>query len=166
MKYLIFICLFLSFISCNKSNEWTEKERQDFKIKCSKTIYFKPDPISFTGFEFDEIDSVKVVEKNDSKKVNTFFFHADKENNLNRIEDKIYWAHIENNLNVNHSYEFYLGKDKPYILDNMEMIMWAQYTSNGEGWGCEMGNFTIDNKKFEHIGNINFTKRGFKEKWE
>jgi hypothetical protein len=85
---------------------------------------------------------------------------------LNRIEDKIYWAHIENNLNFNHSYEFYLGKDKPYILDNMEMIMSAQYNSNGEGWGCEMGNFTIGNKKFEHIGNINFTKRGFKEKWE
>jgi hypothetical protein len=166
MKYLILICLFFPFISCNKLNEWTEKERQDFKIKCSKTIYFNPSPISFTGFEFEEIDSVKVVEKSNSKKINTFFVYVDKENHMNRIEYKIYWANIEQNFNVNNSYEFYLGKDKPYVLDNMEMIMWAQYTMKGEGWGCEMGNFTIDNKRFEHIGNIDFTKRGFKQKWE
>ncbi|MTH15596.1 hypothetical protein [Flavobacterium sp. LC2016-01] len=162
MRYSILFCLLLSLISCNKLYEWTEKERQDFKTKCSQTIYFIPDPISFTGFEFDEIDSIKVIEKSNLKKISTFFIYLDKENNLNRPEYKTYWTHIEKNLNVNHSYEFYLGKDKPYILNNMEMIMWAQYTMKGEGWGCEMGNFTIDNQKFEHVGNINFTKRGFK----
>ena len=39
------------------------------------------------------------------------------------------------------------------------MIMWSQYTQTSEGWGCKMGNYTIDNEKFEHSGNIKFIKR-------
>ena len=61
---------------------------------------------------------------------------------------------------------FYLGEEKPYILDNMEIVMSAQYTMGGEGWGCEMENFTIDNEKFEDSGNIRFKKRGFKYDYE
>ena len=147
-------------------NEWTEKERQEFKTKCSETIIFEANPIYFTGFDFDEIDTVQVIERSNSKSVDTFYIYTDIENSLNSKEDKKYWADINKKLNIKNAYEFYLGNDKPYILDNMEMIMWSQYTMAGEGWGCQMGNFTIDNKKFEHVGNIEFRRRGYKYSWE
>ena len=159
-----FLLLFpLMLFSCLKLNEWTDKEREDFKRKCSETTTFIEGPICFTGFQFEEIDTIKVIEKDNLKEIDTFFIYAEKERDSNDSIYKKNWANIVREINVNNSYEFYLGKDKPYILDNMEMIMWAQYTMMSEGWGCEMGNFTIDNEKFEHVGNINFTKREFKE---
>ena len=159
IKKVLIIFLSITLFSCWKSNEWSEKERNDFKKKCAETKTFKVNPICFTGFEFNEVKSIKIIEKNKSESIDTFHIHAQTFRDKHDSIYKQHWADINKEFNVSNTYEFYIGKDKPYILDNMEMIMWAQYTMGGEGWGCEMGNFTIDDEKFEHTGNIVFKKR-------
>ncbi len=162
IKNLLFIGLSLTLFSCWKSSEWTENERNVFKKKCTETKTFKEGSICFTGFDFNEVNKIKVIEKYKSKPIDTFYIYAEKFRDNHDSIYKQHWADVNKEFNVKNSYEFNIGKDKPYILDNMEMIMWAQYTMGGEGWGCEMGNFTIDNEKFEDVGNIVFTKRGIK----
>ena len=155
------LILLITLTSCWNTN-WSEKERKEFSEKCSKQIYFNTGSICFTGFEFNEIREVKAIEKNGLEILDTILMKIEIQRDNHDKNYKRYWGQTDTEFNVNHSYEFILGSDKPYILDNMEMIMWAQYTMGGEGWGCEMGNFTIDNEKFEHRGNICITKRGFK----
>lgn len=165
MKHLFSLCFFLVFFSCK--NEWTEKERQDFEKDCSKKTHFEPGNVCFTGFKHEDIDTITIIEKSNSVRVDSFTVYANTINNLDKPDNnEEYWAYIDRRFNIKHNYEFHLGEDKPYILKDMEMIMWAQYTMKGEAWGCEMGNYTIDNEKFEHVGNIYFKKRGFKHKWE
>ena len=159
-KHIYLLISLLLLTSC-WSTEWTEKERKDFSEKCSKQINFNAGSIHFDGFEFNELDNAKVIEKNGLKVLDTIVIKIDTHRGNHDKQHKRYWGGFDIDLNVNHSYEFILGNDEPYVLNNMKMIMWAQYTMGGEGWGCEMGNFTIDNEKFEHQGNIGFKKRGF-----
>lgn len=157
--YLL-IPLFL-LVSC-WSTEWTEKEREEFSQKCSQKTHFNVGAICFTGFEQDEVTIVKAIEKNGLKILDTILIDVNAIRRSDHDKEYLrYWGSSDIEFNVNHSYEFILGNEEPYVLNNMEMIMWAQYTMGGEGWGCEMGNFTIDEEQFEGIGNICITKRGY-----
>lgn len=166
IEAIIFSALLISLTGCWNSSSWTEEERETFRTKCESQIYFDTDPICFTGFTYEEIDTVIVLEKDSITTIDTIYIYTRQERSKHDKENQKFWGSPDTEFNVNHSYEFYLESDTPYVLDNMEMIMWAQYTMAGEGWGCEMGNFTIDNEKFEHQGNIYFKKRGFKYDWE
>ena len=166
VKNIIFLLLIIFLTGCLNSSKWTEEERKAFKSKCSSQIYFNTDPICFTGFEFEEIDTVIVIEKDSVTTLDTLYIYPKQQRDKHDEQYHKYWGASDVQFNVNHTYEFYLGSNKPYVLDNMEVIMWVQYTMAGEGWGCKMGNFTIDNEKFEHEGNIYFTKRGFKYGWK
>lgn len=157
----IFIGLtLLSLTSCWNA-DWTEEEREEFRTECESKTEFDVDPICFIGFEYDEIDTIRIIEKDSLDILDTLYIYPkESQSEHDKSSDKI-WSSPKVSFNVNHSYEFYLDSDTPYVLDNMEMIMWAQYTMAGEGWGCEMGNFTIDGAEFEHQGNIRFVKRGY-----
>jgi hypothetical protein len=41
----------------------------------------------------------------------------------------------------------------------MKMITWSQWTMSSEGYGCVMGDFSIDGIKHKHEGNPVFVKR-------
>ena len=148
----------LSLTSCWNSS-WTEAERKAFKEKCDSQIYFNIHPIKFTGFEFEEIATIPIVEKDSNKIIDTLFIYPNNQRAAHEIQNQTYSSSPPLKFNKNHSYEFYLGSDAPYILDNMQMIMWPQYTMRGEGYGCVIGNFTIDGEQFEKVGNMHFKKR-------
>ena len=154
LKAIIFCTILLSLTGCWNST-WTEEERKTFKTKCESQILFDVNPIFFTGFTLDEIDTIMAIEKDKNKIIDTVYFYPQQE----RSELQKFSSSPNVQFNINHSYEFYLDSNTPYVLDNMEMIMWSQNTMTGEDWGCVMGNFTIDNEKFEHRGNISFNKR-------
>ena len=165
-KKILILTSLISLTSCWISSTWSKEKREEFKIECESQIYFETGGICFNGFKFDEIDTVTVIEKENTFIIDTLFIYPQQKRNKFDEERQRFSGTPEIKFNVNHTYEFFLESDTPYILDNMEMIMWSQYTMAGEGWGCEMGNFTIDNKKFEHEGGISFRKRGFKYDWE
>jgi len=156
---IIFPLLSLMILTSCWKTRWSEKERNEFSENCSKQTYFDAGLISFTGFEFKEIDTIEVIEKRHLEIIDTIYIIIDK--HRHNKGNKRYMGRTDTQFNVNHSYEFILGNEKPYVLDNMEMIMWAQFTMLSEGWGCVMGKFTIDNKKYEHRSSIDIVKRDF-----
>lgn len=164
VKYLILIASILILSGCWESNKWTEKEKEEFRAQCSKKVNFDVNAISFTGFNFEEIDTTVIIEKSGSIIIDTLIIYPRKDSYDESRER--YWASPQIQFNVNYKYEFYLGQDKPYILNNMEMVMWPQFSMTSEGYGCVMGNFTIDGEVFLNIANIGFTKRGFKYGWD
>lgn len=145
----------LFFAKCG----WTEEERANYKFECESQAYFVPEPISFTGYIYNEIDTIVVVEKDSLTIIDTLYIYPQKERSQYDISSKRFWGSTSAQFNINHSYEFYIDSGIPYVLDNMAMIVWAQYTMTGEGWGCLMGDYTIDNKLKEDQANINFYKR-------
>jgi hypothetical protein len=165
IKFINTYILFFSTVlltSCWESSSWTEEKRETFRMECESQVYFDTDAICFTGFTFDEIDTVMVIEKNNLTTLDTLYTYANINRNKHDKKYNKYWGDPTSQFNVNNTYEFHIDTDEPYILHNMEMIMWAQYTMAGEGWGCEMGNFIIDKDTIEHQGIIIITKRGVK----
>jgi len=163
---MILFSVFSTFLTGCWFPSLTNAKREKFKTKCKSQIYFDTGSICFAGFPFEQIDTIRVVEKDGITPINTLYIYPRQERHNHNTELQEFWGIPEVQFNVNHSYEFYLDSDKPYILDNMEMIIWAQYSMVSKGWGCKMGNFTIDNEKFERQGRIYFKKRGFKYDWE
>jgi len=156
MKVNIFLIVLL-LCSCENS-KWTDKERTDFKKKCEGQVYFDTNPIYFSGFEFNEIDTVMIVEKEALVALDTLYIYLESESGKKVYRRIRYSGTPKVQFNISHTYEFYLGSDKPYVLSNMEMIMSPQPVA-GEGWGCVMRNYSIDKNTFKDKGNINFTKR-------
>ena len=158
-KYLILILAILSLTSCWESNRWTEEERKDFEKKCDQTIEFDVSPICFEGF--NQQDRIMIIVRNQNIILDTLYTKMrENQNNFDKGYNRYWSTHLPKlTFNINNQYDFYLGDDAPYVLSNMEMIMWSQYTQTSEGWGCKMGNYTIDNEKLEHSGNIKFIKR-------
>ncbi len=152
--------------SCSESNRWTEEERIEFERKCNQTTDFIVSPICFEGFEYQ--NSIMIIVRNKERIIDTLYTKMRKnQNNFDKGTNRIWNTHYPKlTFNINNQYEFYIGEGAPYTLNNMEMIMWPQYTATSEGWGCVMGNYTIDNEKFEDRGNIYFKKRGFKYDWD
>ncbi|MFP9098880.1 hypothetical protein ACLI09_07490 [Flavobacterium sp. RHBU_24] len=152
--------------ACVESHRWTETEREEFRLKCESTTTFVPESILFSGFSYNEIDIIKVVEREGTMAIDTFYIYTNKEiHGGDTLRNKL-WADVDRPFALKNTYDFYLEKSKPYTLTDMEMVMWSQYTMFSEGYGCVMGNFTVDGKRFEQTGNIEFTKRGFTYNWE
>lgn len=157
--HLILLFVILTLTGCWESNRWTEEERNAFEKKCNQTREFEVSPICFEGFEYQ--DSIMIIVKNNKTILDTLFTRMRmNQNKFVTSNNKIWNTHLPKlTFNINNQYDFYIGKEAPYELNNMEMIMWAQYTEVSEGWGCKMGNYTIDNIKHENSGNIRFKKR-------
>lgn len=164
---LIFSISFSTFIyiltSCTNSNSnydyWTEERIKNFQKECSEIDSFNNLVILFRGFGNSEFDSVLVKEYNDKLFVDSFrIFVWPAEDSYDRTE-KERSATIFRTMNINNRYEFLVSGQKPYELKNMKMILWSQETENSNGYGCEMGDFTLDGVEFKGIGNPTIQKR-------
>lgn len=158
-NYLVLFISILIFSSCWGMSRWTKEELAEFTRKCKNTSVFEVDPISFSGFDFQEVETIVITEKFKNQVIDTNTIHVDQVWDGSFREK--YWISPSMQMNINHTYEFHIGQGRPYILDSMEMIVWPQFSMFSEGYGCIMGNFKIDSVKFVGMGNINFIKRGF-----
>lgn len=150
--------LILLLTSCF-NNRWTEEERKAFATKCSCTDTIRNEIFAFRGFENNELDTIQVLEFKDSILLDSFHVIVEPARNAYDLERKERSATIDHLLNIKYKYHFILSDEKPYVLENMKMVMWPQYTQKSEGWGCRMGDYTIDGVRFEHNANPTFIKR-------
>lgn len=141
------------------SNSWTEKQRKEFEIKCALTDTFYNISFQFKGFGNNEFDSILVKEFKEKVLLDSFNVFVRPGKSLSDKEGKKRSAIIERTMNTMYTYYFMIPKQKPYEFKNMKMIMWPQYTMTSEGWGCVMGSYTIDGKRFENNENPVFIKR-------
>jgi len=154
--YVLALCTL--FTGCS-NKRWSEKQRKEFESKCSQTETFSNVSIQFKGFDNNEFDSIMVKEYNNTDVLDSFKVFVFPAQSPDEKERKERSATINRTMNIKYKYHFIIPGQKPYELANMKMIMWAQFTMNSEGWGCVMGNFTIDGVKYEHDANPTFVKR-------
>jgi len=155
---LSFVSL-LIILTCCGNSQWSDEKRKKFETECSQTQTFNNVIFQFRGFDNNEFDSIMVKEYNGSTISDSFKIFVSPAQSPSEKERKERSATISREMNIKYNYQFIIPGQEPYVLANMKMIMWAQYTMNSEGWGCVMGNYTIDGIKFEHDANPTFTKR-------
>lgn len=144
--------------SCGDS-VWTKEKEEKFAQKCDELKEVEPGPIGFKGFDYNEIDSIRITEWSADQSIDTTFvyapeFYPDYSN---------YWIHLSRKFNVDHTYEVQVGSSGSYILDRMQTVVWPQYTMFSQNYGCIIGVYHVNGKRYEG-GNIIFTKRTAKRK--
>ncbi len=147
-------------IGCREHlGDWSEERRNEFKVQCSNTDTFSSLVLALRGFENSEFDSIRVEEYDGSILVDSFGVRVDNMHDKLRRERL---ASIHQTMNVKHTYCFIVPGQDPFVLADMGMVMWAQYTMTGEGWGCVMGDYTLDSVRHEHNANPTLVKRNWK----
>lgn len=149
-------CFVLAGAGC-ECGKWSEERRQAFTEECAVTKTFPGLVIAFRGFENEEFDSVLVKEYRDTICLDSFKIFVSPMHDKARKERH---ASIGGIMDISHTYHMIISGQEPYVLANMKMVMWAQYTMTSEGWGCVMGDYTIDGVRHEHNANPCFYKRG------
>ena len=149
----------LTFLeSC--STRWTDKQKKEFAQKCSQTDTADNLVFMLTGFKYEEVENIAVHRIHNGFVIDSFYVHADK-NSFDSLRSR-YTASIDKPIYTKDTYQFIIPGQKPFVLSNMKMIMWAEFTMFSEGYGCVMGDYKIDSIHFEHDVNPDFVKRGFK----
>ena len=161
-KTIIILSVFVLIAGCWDAR-WTEKQKEEFAEKCSKTDTVGGLTFFLTGFSYDEIKNVMVKQIHNGQTVDSFYVQPDK-----KIDDSLrtrYLAYINKPLYIKDTFLFIIQGQEPFILSDMKMIMRAQFTMFSEGYGCEMGDYKINGVRFEDC-NPDFMKKGFKFPWE
>lgn len=161
IKSVVSLCLLAAIIhtaGCS-TRQWTAEQRKDFQTKCSQQETISSLQVNFRGFDDKSFESIEVKEFENAKLVSTFRVPVPPSQDQRDRDYKIRRAKIDRTMILRHSYEFIIPGQRPYKLADMKMIMWAQYTMKSEGWGCVMGDYTIDGKRFEHDVTPEFVKK-------
>jgi hypothetical protein len=165
MKLLLTITFaFICLVSCRTYTRWTEKQKAEFADKCSKTDTANGLNFSLTGFTYDEIENVLIRQIHKGQTVDSFYVHPTKDS-FDSLRTR-YLAYIDKPLYIKDTFAFIVKGYKPFILTDMKMIMWAQFTMFSEGYGCVMGDYKINGNRFDHSANPDFVKEGFKFSWQ
>ena len=164
LKIITLISFLPIFLTSCFNSSWTEEQRKAFETKCAQTDSFNNVVFLFRGFDNSEFDSIWVKEYKDMIFLDSFSVFVWPSQNPNNKERNERSASIKRAMNIKYKYHFLIPGQKPYELANMKMVMWAQYTMASEGWGCVMGDYTIDGVRFEHKANPTFIKRDTIEK--
>jgi hypothetical protein len=159
LSAILFSIVILFIESC--SRRWTVKEKQEFAQKCSLTDSVQNLALELTGFKQNEIENIIVREMHNGKIIDSFFIHPDK-NRFDSLRTRsVAW--IEHTIYIKDSYQIVISENQSFILSDMKIVMWPEYTMFSEGYGCEMGDYKIDGIRFEHNANPDFVKKGWKE---
>ncbi|MFY9311445.1 MAG: hypothetical protein WAQ28_20540 [Bacteroidia bacterium] len=151
-KLLLFIVQLALLTGCF-NRHWSEKKRNQFKKECDATETFSSLVVLFKGFDNNEFSSITVNEFKDSVLIGSFKIDVDPATTAYDIENKNRMATITRTMNINHKYYFIIPGQAPYKLADMKMVMWAQFSMLSEGWGCVMGDYTLNGERFEHSAN-------------
>ena len=158
----ILALLFIAFyLMVEFGGKWSEKERQQFAEECANTTTI--DGLYFTlgGFDYHEVDTILVKRQHEGKYVDSFYVHVSSERHSYDSIRNQYRASINKPMQIADTYHFIVPDVQTFVLSDMEMVMWPQYTMFSEGWGCRIGCYTLDNVRFEHDSNPMLLKQGY-----
>ena len=156
-SYFIILLLLTLIYSCDTHHRWTEKEKNDFAEKCSKTDTCYGLTFAFSGYEFSEIENVLVRQMHNKKVIDSFSVFPDKVR-IDKMRNR-YFVSTDRKLYLRDTFQFIVKGLDTFNLTDMKMIMWSQYTMYAENYGCVMGDYKIDGVRFEHSTNPNFIKK-------
>lgn len=144
-------------------SHWTEKERREFNEKCTATDSTDNITFQMVGFSYEEIEPLLIRHLRNGSQADSFYVHFSRY----RYDSvrSTYSEATDTRFCVNDTYQFVVKNAPPFVLADMKMVMWAQYTMGGEGYGCVMGDYTINGVRYQDA-NPSFIKPGFRYPWE
>ena len=152
--------LFVVYVKCT-GGSWSEEKRQQFADECAQTTEVDGLYFSLVGFSYAEVDTIFVRQLKNSVQVDSFFVYVYEQRSSYDSAYQRYSGHIDKPVVVEDTYHFIIPDIQTFVLSDMEMVMWAQYTMFSEGWGCVMGSYTVDSVRYEHNTNPTFVKKGY-----
>lgn len=135
----------------------------EFADSCSKTNSFVGLNFTLTGFSYPEITELKVKQIRQGLVVDSFLINPNK-SSFDSARSR-YSAYIDRTLLLSDSYKFLLNNGDSFLLSDMKMIVWSQFSMDAEGYGCVMGDYKINGATFKGQPNVDFIKSGFKFTW-
>lgn len=149
----LFTLFLIFYFTVEFGGKWSEEKRQQFAEECAKTTTIDNLNIYFKDFDYHEVDTVLVKQIHDSKCIDSFFVYVNPKRDRYDSTRNYYGIYIDKPMLITDSYHFVVPNVQTFILSDMEMVMWPQYTMFSEGWGCRMGNYMLDSVRFEHNSN-------------
>lgn len=143
--------------------KWSKERKAKFEVECSKTtlVDLSHHPIQFKGFALEDVDTVRIVERNIEQILDTFFIHG-KENSNYPIQGESS-ALCTRSLDTRYSYDFYFGSDRyPYVLDSLKIGIHPEFKGMSEDYQCRLMNKRIDGEQMREFGNLVFNKKSGK----
>jgi hypothetical protein len=129
-------------------HKWTEKEKQEFKTKCTQTDTL--DGLTFGIIAYDSITLDKMILVKEIKNGSIRdTFSVELQTNKQQT-----WGTINRKLSLANSYDFIITKTDSFRLSKIKMIMHPQYSMTSEDYGCEIGEYYINDKKKENLGIV------------
>jgi len=162
MKIVIILSVLALLAGC--TTRWTEKQKEEFAEKCSKTDSIDGLTFFLTGFDYDEIKNIMIKRIHNGQIVDSFYLQPPPKITFDSIRTR-YLASIDRSLYLKDSFQFVIQGHEPFFLSDMEVGMKAQFTMFSEGYGCGMRAYKINGVRFEGA-NPNFIRKGFKYPWE
>jgi len=161
--FLLMALVLLSLNGC--FSKWSLQEKEQFKSECESSQTTDYLSVYFEGFSYAELEKVEVKQVRDGGVIDTFFIYPDirrfKHENIDELSI-MGSATIRQEIYLADSYHFTLSSEQSFVLGEIKMIVWPQYTMFSEGYGCRLGEFSIDGVKSDS-GHINFVKKGYKD---
>ena len=161
-KYPILFLLITPLFLTSCFGRWSEARKKAFCEECEQTRVIDGISFSLTGFSFSENDSIFVLQIRDSLVVDSFYVQI----NLTDSSRDRWHGWIDKTIILDDVYHFVVPEEQTFVLSDMKMVMWAQFTMFSEGYGCHMAEFKIDGKLFEHHSSVDFMKTGYLFYWE
>jgi hypothetical protein len=161
---IIIAFIAFSLSRCNFLTHWSESKKAEFCKKCEEeTDTLHSAWISFRGFSDVQMDSVLVINKRRGKMVDRFYIYPSSDNDKVRPRD--FSTRIEKAMLLKDTILFEVSGEKPFVLCDMKMVMYPQFTMYSENYGCVLGTYSINGKVYKSQG-IELVKEGFHYSWE
>ena len=159
---VLLLIAFFFMVECG--GKWSEEKRKKFAEECASTTTIDRLDFSLVGFNYHEIDTIAIKQIHKNICIDSFLVFVAEERNQYDVDRNAYWAQFDKSIQITDTYHVIVPNVQTFVLSDMEMVMWAQYTMMSEGWGCIMGNYTIDTVRFEHDSHPTFVRKDYERK--
>src|SRR5688572_8411398 len=111
ITHVLLSIIVAGLLSCGPGRKWSKEREEKFEDDCSKTTLLDQSnlPIRFMGFDFSEVDTVRVIERNGKQYLDTFYLYGEENPNypVKGEASTICTRHFD----IRFTYDFYFGKD-------------------------------------------------------
>lgn len=141
------ICLTGIVFFFGKKKEPPESELKELREKCALRDSVAGLSLNLSGFNYNEVDTIRVKEMNNGNVIDSFFVYADRHSSDS--SHKYYSAPVRKTLRLKNAYQFFIKGQKPYLLSNMTMILRGHASTITYDYSCEMYSYNMNGKTME-----------------
>jgi hypothetical protein len=125
---------------------YSEEERADIQAKCENRATISRLHVMFIGFAYAQMERIEVKAVRAGEIVDSFTLYPDIDRDENG--NVTAWMDIFREFTLSDEYHFTVPGARTFVLTNMKMGLWPQFTMLSEGYGCVVRAYTVDGKNY------------------